>query len=177
MTVVIKTASEPKSVLASARAQLQALDPAQPIFDVRTLSEIRDRSVASQRVNVVLLGLFAAAGLGLAVIGLYGLLAFTVEQRTREIGVRMALGARLADVRQLVVGQGMVLVLLGSAFGLAGALALTQALRSLLFAVKPIDPLTFVVAPAVLLAATVAACWIPASRAARVDPMEALRHE
>ncbi len=156
---------------------MQALDPEQPIYDIRTLAEMRDNSIAAQRLNLTLLGIFAGVGLMLALIGLYGVLAYAVNQRQREIGVRMALGAQRADVLQLVVGQGMRLVLAGLGIGLVGALSLTRLLRTLLFGVGPTDPVTFV-ATALLLAATaLLACWLPASRASKVDPMEALRYE
>ena len=177
MAVVMKTASEPKELIAAARQQVQAIDAEQPIYDVRTLEEIRDNSIAPQRLNLTLLVVFAAVALALAVIGLYGVLAYAVTQRQREIGVRMALGAQRRNVLGLVVGHGMRLALIGVTLGLAGALTLTHLLRSLLFEVGPFDPATFLMVTAVLLVVALLACWIPARRAARVDPIEALRYE
>jgi ABC-type antimicrobial peptide transport system permease subunit len=124
-----------------------------------------------------LLGSFGALAVVLAAIGLYGVLAHTVAQRSREIGIRMALGARTQDVLVLVLRQGMTLVLIGIAVGLAGALALARLLSGLLFGITPTDPVTFTVVPLLLGAVALAACWLPARRATKVDPMEALRCE
>jgi len=156
---------------------LQALDPEQPIYDVRTLAEMRDNSIAPQRLNLTLLAVFAGVALALAVIGLYGVLAYAVAQRQREIGVRMALGAQRRDVLGLLVGHGMRLTGIGVILGLAGALALTRVLKSLLFEIKPFDPVTFLMVTAVLAGVALLACWIPARRAAKVDPIGALRYE
>lgn len=177
MAVVLKTTLPPSAMVDAARREVQALDAEQPLYDVRTLAEMRDRSIAPQRMNLTLLGTFAVVGLTLALIGLYGVLAYAVTQRRREIGVRMALGAQPAQVLQLVIGHGMRLVLLGLGIGLAGALAVTRLLRTLLFSVGPADPLTFALTPLLLILAALLACWLPASRASRVDPMEALRCE
>ena len=177
MAVVMKTTLAPETLITAAREQVRALDPEQPIYDLRTLAEMRDRSIAPQRLNLTLLGIFAGIGLALALIGLYGVLAYAVAQRRREIGVRMALGAQRADVLQLVVGHGMRLVLAGLGIGLIGALALTRLLRALLFGVGPTDPVTFAATPLVLALTALLACWLPAARASKVDPMEALRYE
>ena len=177
MAVVMKTTLAPETLMAAARQQVQALDPEQPIYDARTLAEMRDNAIAPQRLNLILLGVFAGIALVLALIGLYGVLAYAVAQRHREIGVRMALGAQRRDVLQLVVGQGMRLVLVGVGLGLIGALALTRLLRGLLFGVGPNDPLTLAATPMLLALTALLACWMPASRASRVDPMEALRYE
>jgi putative ABC transport system permease protein len=177
MAVVLKTVLAPKSLVSAARQQVRALDFDQPIYDVRTLQEIRDNSIARQRLSLTLLTIFAGIALGLAVIGLYGVLAYAVTQRRREIGVRMALGAQPRDVRRLVVGQGMRLALLGVGLGLAGALALTRLIRNLLFEVAPFDPPTFVLVAVTLGVVALLACWLPARRAARVEPMAALRYE
>jgi putative ABC transport system permease protein len=134
-------------------------------------------SVAQPRFRTTLLGLFAAAALALAAIGIYGVISYNVGRRTREVGIRMALGARRGDVLRLVVGEGLVLVALGLAAGLAGAAMLTRYLASLLFHVGRLDPLTYAAVAAVLAAAGALACWVPARRAMRVDPMTALRSD
>src|SRR5213078_3562740 len=177
MALVMKTALAPEKSASTARQQVRALDPDQPIYDARTLAEIRDNSISRQRLNLALLGIFATAALALAVIGLYGVLGCAVAQRQREIGVRMALGAQRRDVLGLVVGHGMRLTGIGVILGLAGALALTRVLKSLLFEIRPFDPVTFLLVTAVLAGVALLACWIPARRAAKVDPIEALRYE
>src|SRR4030095_12332887 len=134
-------------------------------------------TMAQPRLQTGLLSLFAALALGLAAVGLYGVLGYTVTQRQREIGLRMALGARRHDVLRLVVGQGMRLALVGIACGWLGAFGLTRLLRTLLFEIKPNDPLTFAAVPLLLLAVTILACWLPARRAAQVEPRQALRTE
>ncbi|MBI4661006.1 MAG: ABC transporter permease [Verrucomicrobia bacterium] len=175
--VVLKTSSSPENFIETVRQAVRALDPDQPIYNVHTVADIRDRSLAPQRLNLALLGLFAGVALTLAVIGLYGVLACMVAQRTREIGIRMALGAQRGDVLGLVLRQGAKLTLVGLALGFAGAYGLTHLLTRLLYEVKPTDPMTFVAVPLILLAVALFACWLPARRAARVDPLEALRHE
>ena len=177
MAVVIKTTSEPAALLATMRQQVSQLDPALPIFGISTMKEMRDHNVAPDRLNLLLLGGFAVLALVLAIIGLYGLLSFTVTQRQREIGVRMALGAQRFAVLNLVVGQGMRLVLTGAFIGLLGSFALTRALTSVLFQVEPTDPLTFVTVTLSLCVVALLACYIPARRATKIDPMVALRYE
>jgi len=177
MAVVVKTTSEPAALLATMRRQVSQLDPALPIFGISTMKEMRDHNVAPDRLNLGLLGGFAALALILALIGLYGLLSFTVTQRQREIGVRMALGAQRFDVLNLVVGQGMRLILAGVVLGLLGSLALTRILASALFKVEPTDPLTLVTVTVSLCVVALLACYIPARRATNVDPMVALRNE
>ena len=177
MTMAVKTTLPPETLVSAVRRQVLALDPEQPIYDIRTLSGMREERLAPQRLNFTLLGLFAIVALALAVIGLYGVLAYAVAQRQREIGVRMALGAQRRDVLGLVLIKGMKLTGIGIGIGVTGALGLTRVLSSLLFEIKPIDPLTFMTIPLLLVSVAVLACWLPARKAARIDPMEALRYE
>jgi putative ABC transport system permease protein len=177
LAVVVKTTAEPGAMLNTMRQQVSELDPALPIFGIQTMREIRNNNVAPERLNLGLLGGFAALALVLAVIGLYGLLAFTVTQRQREIGVRLALGAQRYQVLNLIVGQGCRLIAFGIALGLLGSFALTRVLSALLFEITPTDTLTFSTVTIVLFAVALAACYIPARRAANVDPIVALRHE
>ncbi|MGH7969268.1 MAG: FtsX-like permease family protein, partial [Limisphaerales bacterium] len=175
--VVVKTTAEPAGMLAMIRQQVSQLDPALPVFGIHTMKEMRDHNVAPDRLNLGLLGGFAALALVLAIVGLYGLLSFTVTQRRREIGIRLALGAQRFDVLNLVVGQGMRLILAGVVFGLLGSFVLTRLLASVLFKVEPTDPLTLVTVTFALCAVALLACFIPARRATRINPIEALRYE
>jgi putative ABC transport system permease protein len=177
MSFVVKTTLDPEQMIAAARRQAQDVDPSQPIYDVKTLTQLRAESIAPQRLNLSLLGLFAAVALALAVVGIYGVMSYTVEQRTREIGLRMALGAQARDVLRLVVGQAMRLALLGVALGLMGAVALTRLMANLLFGVSATDLGTFTVVALLLAFVALMACWLPARRAAKVDPMVALKCE
>jgi putative ABC transport system permease protein len=177
MAVVVKTMSEPGALLAAMRQQVSQLDPTLPVFGINTMKEMRERNVAPDRLNLGLLGGFALLALVLAIIGLYGLLSFTVTQRQREIGVRMALGAQRFEILNLVVGQGMRLVLAGAFIGLLGSFVLTRVLTSVLFKVAPTDPLTFVTVTFSLCVVALLACYIPARRATKIDPMVALRYE
>jgi predicted permease len=177
LAVVVKTAGEPAALLGTMRWQVSQVDPTLPIFGISTLKAMRDHSVAPDRLNLGLLGGFALLALVLAMIGLYGLLSFTVTQRRREIAVRMALGAQRFEVLRLVVGQGMRLVLTGAVIGLLGAFALTRVLSSVLYSVGPTDPATFLAVTLSLSVVALLACFIPAGRATRIDPMVALRSE
>jgi ABC-type antimicrobial peptide transport system permease subunit len=159
------------------RAAVSEVDPALPIFDVMTMDERLSHSVSGPRFNLVLLGAFAALALLLAGVGVYGVIAYLVSERTREIGVRMALGASQSEVIALVLGKGMKLAGIGVVIGVIAALALTRVMTRLLFEVKPYDPLTFVGIALTLSGVAFLACWLPARRAALVDPMEALRNE
>src|SRR6266542_816256 len=177
MTVVIRTQRDPLDVTRAVRAELDQLDKDLPIGNVRTMTQLVESSVAQRKLSVRLLSGFSGVALLLAAIGLYGVLAYTVTQRTREIGIRSALGAQRADVIGLVLWQGMKLAAVGVVIGLAGAFALTHLIRSLLFGVAPTDPLTFVVIPVLLATVALLACWLPALRASKIDPIEALRYE
>ena len=162
-------------MVAAVRAQIRAADKEIPISNLQMMERLVDKSVAPRRFNMLLLGVFALVGLALAAVGLYGVISYTVTQRTREIGVRIALGAQRGDVLRLVVGEGVKLTLIGALLGFGGALALTRLMKTLLFGVSSTDPLTYVVIAALLLGVALLACWIPARQATRVDPMAALR--
>jgi putative ABC transport system permease protein len=176
-TLVVKTDVDPMSVVAAIKNQIWSVDRQQPIARIATMDQVIARSVADRRFNLLLFGSFAAVALLLAAVGVYGVISYTVSQRTHEIGVRMALGAKTADVSRLFIGQGLRLVIAGVAIGLGGAFALTRALKGLLFGVTATDPLTFIVIPLALIAVALAACWIPARRASKVNPLIALRHD
>ena len=177
MSVVMRTSSDPVSMIPAIRSQVFTLDKDQPVFDIMTMDQRLAKSVASSRFVMLLLGAFSVLALGLAALGLYGALAYLVTQRTQEIGLRMALGARRIDVFKLVIGKGMRLVIIGMAIGLVASLALTRVMGSLLFEVTPTDALTFVIVSAVLLTVALLACYIPARRATNVDPLTSLRYE
>ena len=174
---VVRTTGEPLALSEAVRREVASLDAALPISHVSSMEEVAARSVASQRFNMMLLGLFAALGLLLAAVGIYGVMSYSVAQSTREIGIRMALGAQRAGVLRLVAGQGMTLTLTGMAVGVAASLALTRLMGSLLYGVSATDPATFVLYSLILAAVSLAACLIPARRATRVDPLIALRYE
>ena len=177
MSLVLRTQRDQADVTRAVRAELDQLDKDLPLENARTMTQLVESSVAQRKLPVRLLSGFAGMALLLAAIGLYGVLAYTVTQRTREIGIRAALGAQRADVIGLVLRQGMKLAAAGVLIGLAGAFALTRLIRSLLFGVAPTDPLTFVVIPVLLATVALLACWLPALRASKVDPIEALRYE
>ncbi len=175
--LAVRTSSDPTAIVANLRQIVRSLDPEVPLFQVRSMQEVLSESVAPRRFNMLLLAAFAGLALLLASIGIYGVMSYSVSQYTHEIGIRMALGARASDVMQLIVRQGMGLVVIGLAVGATGALALTRVMSSLLFDVKPWDPLTLTSVSVLLAAVAFAASYIPARRATRVDPMVALRYE
>ena len=177
MSLVVRTASDPVSMVPAIRRQVLSVDKDQPVSDVMTMEQRVAKSVASRRFVMLLLGSFSVLALGLAAVGIYGVMAYLVTQRTQEIGVRMALGAQKRDVLRLVVGKGMALAVTGAAIGLVASLVLTRLMRSLLFQVTPTDWFTFVIVSVVLLTVALLACYIPARRATRVDPLVALRYE
>jgi putative ABC transport system permease protein len=173
----IRTASNPLNLTKAAEGAIWAVDKDQSIGYIMPMDELAAESLAPHRVATLLLGGFAALALLLAAVGIYGVIAYAAAQRTHEIGIRIALGARRSDVLKMIVGQGLTLVLVGVGIGIAGALALTRFLASLLYGIKPTDPLTFVAVSLLLTCVALMACYIPARRATKVDPMVALRHE
>ena len=175
--MLVKTKVDPTSLVGAIRKEIYAIDKDQPIAQVQTMASKLETSLAPQRFTVLLMTVFAMVALSLASAGIYGVMSYAVTQRTQEIGIRMALGARAVDVLKLVLGKGMRLALLGVAIGLAGALALTRLMSSLLFGVTPTDAMTFTVVSLVLVAVALLACYLPAHRATKVDPLVALRYE
>jgi putative ABC transport system permease protein len=177
MDVVVRTAGEPSAILPAVRQRIRELDPDLPVSTVRTMDEWVSANAAQPRLNAVLLSIFSGVALVIAAVGVYGILAYSVNQRTREIGLRMALGAPRGRVLGLILGEGMMVGLAGIALGVGGALALGRALATLIYGVPLRDPITFTVVTATLLAVTLAASVLPARRASRIDPLVALRQE
>jgi putative ABC transport system permease protein len=177
MSIVVRTAGDPLRLAAAVSGQIESLDKDQPVFDVKTLEQRLSNQMAPRRTKMILLGTFAVIATGLAAAGIFAVISYTVAQRTHEIGVRMALGAQGGHILKLVVKQGMVLALAGIGAGLLASIWLTRYLASMLYAVKPVDPLTFGIVAVLLMGVAVVACILPAWRAAKVDPMVALRHE
>ena len=177
MTVAVRTAGDASRVVTSIVGLVRALDPELAVANIRTMDEVVSNSVAERRLTMLLLTIFAGAALLLAAVGIYGVIAYGVTQRTQEIGIRMALGAQRSDVLRMVVKQALVMVLAGIVVGGTGALLLTRLMQGLLFQIKPADPVTFAVVSAILAAVAVLASYIPGRRATRVDPVIALRAE
>jgi len=176
-TIVARTSGDPLAMANAVRQKIWAIDPNQAITSVFTFDDAVSRALARPRLLTVLLGAFGLVGLALGVIGIYGMLAALVNERRREIGVRLALGARPGQVLMMVVRRGLALATGGVVIGLAAALALSRFLVSVLFGIRPLDPLTFVSMAVVLLAAAAIASWLPARRAAALDPVETLRND
>jgi putative ABC transport system permease protein len=176
---IVRTGGNPADAVSAVRASLRALDPQLVLIRPLTMDQIiaQSASVFLRRYPAYLIGSFAALALVLAVVGLYGLISYSVSQRTRELGIRIALGAQENDVMRLVLGEGARLTLLGVILGLAAALGLTQLMRSLLFGVSAVDPVTFATVAVVLALVAIVACYIPARRAMRTDPATTLRYE
>ncbi len=175
LALVIKTAVDPRTLIQPVRVALQQVDPDQPMFEVRTMEERLAMSLETRRTPMMLLVAFGAIALILAAIGIYGVLAYTVSQRVRELGIRQALGAERGDILRMVMRQGLTLAVIGVVAGGVASFWLATLLKAQLFGVQPRDPVVFVVGPAILLAVAFAACCLPAFRATRVDPVIALR--
>jgi putative ABC transport system permease protein len=177
MTLVVRTSGEPLGLSKAVQNAVWSIDKNLPLSHVQTYEQIIAGSVWRQRFNLLLVGLFAALALVLAAVGIYGVMAYSVTERTHEIGIRMALGAKQGDVLRLVVREGMALAMIGAAIGLAGAFVLTRFLSGLLYQVKANDPLVFAAVPPLFAGIAFLASYLPARRATRVDPMIALRWE
>ena len=177
MSLLVRTTVDPTNLAAAIQREIQNVDRDQAVTEVVTLEHVVGESIEQPRLTMFLLGIFATVALTLAAIGIYGVIAYAVEQRTREIGIRMALGAQAPDVLKLVVKNGMTLALIGVVIGVGGALAMTRLMASLLFEVTATDATTFVTVSVGLLAVALLACFIPARRATKVDPLVALRYE
>jgi putative ABC transport system permease protein len=177
MTLVIRTTVAPRSLANSVQEVVKTLDRTVPVSGVVSMDQVVTDTLWQQRFNLQLIGLFAGLALALAAVGLYGVMSYSVAQRTREVGLRMALGAQSGEVLRLVLRQGMFLVGFGVIAGLAGALALRSLIAGLLFQVKATDPVTLALVTAILIVVALLACYIPARRATKVDPLVALRYE
>ena len=177
MTLVVRTQSDPAAMAQAVKQQIWKVDSQLPVTRVETMSEVAAESFTARRFNMLLLSIFATLALVLAAVGIYGVMSYAVTQRTQEIGIRMALGARTIDVLKLIIRNGLTLILIGVGIGLVGAVALTRLLTTLLFGVTPTDALTFVAVSAVLILVALLACYLPARRATKVDPLVALRYE
>ena len=177
MSLVVRSAIDPPTLTEAVRAKVSELDKGLPLFEISTMEQVVARSAGESRFQAALMGIFGLLALALSSIGIYGVISYSVEQRIHEIGIRMALGAERREVLQLIVGHAIVLTLGGVAFGLAGAFALTRLVAGMLYAVRPTDPLTFVSVSLLLAGVALLASYIPARRAAKVDPIVALRYE
>jgi putative ABC transport system permease protein len=177
VTLAVRSRLDAGSLAAAVRREVRSVDPGQPLFDVRPMQAVLDATVSDRRLNMTLLGVLAALSLALAAVGIYGVMSYTVARHTREIGIRVALGAQQTDIHRLVLGRGAALALAGVALGLASALGLTRLMSGLLFGVSATDPATFGGIAALLFAVALVACYVPARRAVKVDPLVALRYE
>ena len=177
MTLVVKANADPTDLTAAVRREVQSVDPNQPVYNVRTMQEVIDLSISNSRLNMTLLSVFAGLATLLAVVGIYSVMSYLVTQHTREIGIRMALGAKPASILRHVIGQGLWLTLVGIGIGALAAFGLTRLMSSLLYGVEGTDPATYVLVSALLLLVALAACYVPARRATKVDPLIALRYE
>jgi putative ABC transport system permease protein len=177
LIIVLRTQGDPMNLVATLRSEIAVLDKDLPLSDIKTLEQVASGAVARTRFTMLLLSAFAGVALLLAAVGIYGVMSYAVTQRTHEIGIRVALGARRRDVISLVARQGLALALVGLGAGLTAALAMTRVMSSLLFGVSATDPVTFAGIAVLLIAVALGACFVPARRATKMDPMVALRHE
>jgi putative ABC transport system permease protein len=177
LTIVARTATDPAGLAGALRNEVWSIDKDQSVYDIKTMHQTLSEMMSQRRFNMLLLGLFASVALTLAAVGIYGVISYSVTQRSHEIGIRIALGAQSSDVLKMVVGQGMLLAGIGVSIGLIAAFALTQLMSSLLFGVRAADPVTFALISLLLIGVALVACLVPARRATRVDPMVALRYE
>jgi putative ABC transport system permease protein len=177
LSIAVRSQSSPSMIINALRRELRELDPTLPLARIRTMDEVMSAAQSRPRFLTLLLTLFSSVALALAAVGIYGVTSYSVAQRTKEFGVRMALGAQRGDVLNIVLSRGMLLTLIGMTAGLAGAFALTRFLSTLLFGIAPTDPGTFVAVSLLLSAVAFLACYIPARRATKVEPMVALRYE
>jgi putative ABC transport system permease protein len=177
LNVALRTSNNPASTASALRSAVWSLDPQLAVAQVQTMDQVISKSTTPRRFSLFLLGGFASLALILSAIGIYGVIAYSVVRRVHEMGIRIALGAQRRDVLRLVIGQGMLLLAIGMIIGILGALVLTRALASFLYGVRPTDPLTFAAVVAILAGVAFLACYIPARRATRVDPMIAVRYE
>jgi putative ABC transport system permease protein len=177
LAIVVRTQNDPAALAGSVRAAIAEIDPGQPIYDMQTLDQLVGKSLGQRRFTLTLMLLFGVIALVLSAVGIYGVMAFAVTQRIQEIGIRMALGASALDVLRLIVGSGMYLASIGVVIGLVGAFAITRLMSTLLFGVSPTDVMTFALVSAGLLVVALLACYVPARRATKVDPLIALRYE
>jgi len=177
MTILARASGDPMSIVSSARNELRQMDPNEPMANVSTVEHLLSDSFSRSRFTMIVLGVFAAMALVLACIGIYGVVAYTVAQRTNEIGIRVAMGAQRRDVLRLILGQGSRLIFLGVAVGIAAGLILTRLMTGMLYGISATDPLTFTGVALLSMAVALLACYVPARRAMRVDPLVALRYE
>ena len=177
LALMVRTDSDPMGMVSGVRTQIVASDENLALYNVRTMEEVLADSISRPRFNTRLMGILTSVALILMVVGVYGVISYSVSQRTNEIGIRMALGAGQGRISRMVLVQGLKLALVGIALGLGAAFALTRLMSSLLFSVSATDELTFISVPAIVAAVVLAACYVPARKAAKVDPVVALRYE
>jgi putative ABC transport system permease protein len=175
MYLALRGALAPETYVTSIRDAVRSIDSQVPVYDVRSAEELIAQSLGPRRFNMYLLTSFALVALLLSCVGLFGVMAYLVSQRTRDIGIRLALGAGRSDVMRLIVARGLMLAIAGAALGVAGGLAITDLMKGMLFSITPRDPATFIAVPLLLIAVAALACYLPARRATRVDPLVALR--
>jgi ABC-type antimicrobial peptide transport system permease subunit len=177
MTLSVRSSGNPESLAPAIRRELSAIDPDEPVTEVTSMDNLVESLSASRRFTLLLIATLSVAALFLAVVGIYGVIAYSIAQRTQELGIRMALGAARGDILQLVLTRGLLLTLAGIAFGAAGALAMTRVITSLLYQTSPHDPIAYIASALVFVAAALLASYFPARRATRIDPADALRSQ